>query len=61
MFIVYVVFNIQRDDYNLDIKKLPAYVCNECKETYIEEGEMEKIFETVNELDQKIKKLKLKD
>lgn len=61
MFIDYVVFNIQRADYNLDIKKLPAFVCSECKETYIEEEEMKKIFETIKELDQKIEKLKLKN
>ena len=61
MFIDYVVFKVQREDYNLEIKKVPGYVCSECKETYIEEEEMEKIFETVNELDLKIESVKNKE
>lgn len=60
MFIDYIVFNIERIDYDLDIKKLPAYVCSACNETYIEEEEMKKIFETIKELDKKIEKIKLR-
>ncbi len=60
MFIDYVVFNVHREDYNLELKKIPGYVCLECKETYIEEEEMEKIFNTIKELDERIEKLKIK-
>jgi len=60
MFIDYVVFNVQREDYNLEIKKVPGYVCSECKETYIEEEEMGKIFKTIKELDLKIENIKNK-
>ena len=60
MFIDYVEFKVQREDYNLELKKIPGYVCSECKETYIEEEEMSKIFETVEELDKNIKNKKKK-
>jgi len=60
MFIDYVEFNVQREDYNLELKRIPGYVCLECKETYIEEDEMTKIFDTVNELDKNINNIKQK-
>ncbi len=60
MFIDYLVFNIKREDYYLELKKIPGYVCSECKETYIEKVEMDKIFEAVKELDNKVEELKYK-
>ena len=60
MFIDYVVFNIKREDYNLELKKIPGYVCSECKETYIDETEMDKIFKVVKELDKKVEEIKNK-
>ena len=60
MFIDYVIFKVQREDFNLEIKKVPGHVCTECKEIYIEEEEMSNIFETVKELDLRIKKIKNK-
>ena len=60
MYLHYVELKIEREDYNLELKKIPGYVCTECKETYIEEDEMSKIFETVEGLDKNINNIKQK-
>lgn len=60
MYIDYVEFMVEREDYTLELKKIPGYVCTECKETYIEEEEMSIIFKTVEELDKNINNIKQK-
>ncbi len=60
MFIDYVVLNVKRDNYNLEFKKIPGYVCSECKETYIEDQQLEKIFDMISELDAKTEQIKNK-
>lgn len=52
-------FHIDRNGFHLVLDRLPAWVCTQCGETYIEEKEVEAIQDMIRSIEQKTSVLKL--
>ncbi|MBL7075215.1 type II toxin-antitoxin system MqsA family antitoxin [candidate division KSB1 bacterium] len=50
-------YNIHRKGYHFILDEIPAWVCENCGETYFEEDEVEEIQSLIDELDSRIKKI----
>ena len=50
-------FHIDRKGYHLTMDRIPAWVCTQCGEAYLDETEVEVIQEALGALDQQSEKL----
>lgn len=49
-------FHIDRKDYHLILDRIPAWVCTQCGEVYLDEPEVESIQEVIRAVDQRTEK-----
>jgi len=49
-----VAYTVDRKGYHLFIEKIPAYVCSQCGEKYVEEKEVEAIQNMIKALEEKL-------
>ena len=50
-------FHIDRKTYHLTFDKIPAWVCNQCGETYFEEEEVSKIQDIIQTIECKTEEM----
>ncbi len=50
-------YNVNRKGYHLLLDQVPAWVCDQCGETYFEKNEVESIQDLVRAVDQQISRL----
>ncbi|MDM8549362.1 YgiT-type zinc finger protein [Desulfobacterales bacterium HSG2] len=49
-------FHIDREGHNLTLDKIPAWVCNQCGESFFEESEVELIQDIIYSIEERTEK-----
>lgn len=53
-----IAYNINRQGYDVILREIPAYVCQECGEIFFEEKSVDLIQKLINEIDEGVAKVK---
>lgn len=50
-------FHIDRDGYHVMLEAVPAWVCSQCGEVFLEEAEVDAIQELIRDMDERAKNI----